>query len=65
MVLFNTYGVFFWRFLESRNHKIQVVARVGRKSAVAPSGSMEASYPHFFVGRGFDESTRHYSKTSS
>ena len=47
-------SVFFWRFLESRNHKIQVVARVGRKSAVAPSGTTEASYPHFFVGQGFE-----------
>ncbi len=28
------YGVFFWRFLESRNYKIQIVAHVGRKSAV-------------------------------
>ena len=54
MVLFNMYGVFFWRFLESRNYKIQIVARVGRKSAVVPSGTAEASYPHFFVGRGFD-----------
>ncbi len=54
MVLFNMYGVFFWRFLLSRNYKIQIVARVGRKSAVVPSGIMEASYPHFFIGLGFD-----------
>ena len=57
MVLFNMYGVFFWRFLESRNYKIQVIARVGRKSAVVLSGIMEASYSHFFVGQGFDCST--------
>ncbi len=54
MVLFNTYGVFFWRFLESGNYKIQIVARVGRKSAVVLSGLTEASYPHFFVGQGFE-----------
>ncbi len=45
---------FFWRFLLSGNYKIQVVARVGRKSAVAPSGLMEASRSHFFVGLGFE-----------
>ena len=50
MVLLLLAGVFFPRFLESRNHKVQVVARVGRKSAVVPSGTMEASYPLFFVG---------------
>ena len=50
MVLFNMYGVFFRRFLESRKYKIQVVARVGRKSAVVLSGLMEASYSRFFVG---------------
>ena len=33
MVLFNMYGVFFLRFLESRNYKIQIVAHVGGKSA--------------------------------
>ncbi len=45
---------FFWRFLESRNHKIQIVARVGRKSAVAPSGITEASHSRFFIGQGFE-----------
>ena len=45
---------FFSRFLVSRNYKIQIVARVGRKSAVVLSGTTEASYPHFFVGRGFE-----------
>ncbi len=40
------------RFLLSRNYKIQMVARVGRKSAVAPSGTTEASYPRFFIGQG-------------
>ena len=60
MVLFNMYGVFFSRFLESRNYKIQVVAHVGRKSAVVLSGRSEASYPHFFIGRGFDWSRYHF-----
>ena len=41
---------FFLRFLVSRNYKIQMVAHVERKSAVAPSGIMEASYSHFFIG---------------
>ena len=45
---------FFWRFLESRNYKIQIVARVGRRSAVALSGIVEASYSQFFIGRGFE-----------
>jgi hypothetical protein len=36
------------------NHKIQVIARVGRKSAVVLSGIVEASYPRFFVGQGFE-----------
>ncbi len=54
MVLFNMHGVFFSRFLESRNYKIQTVARVGRKSAVVLSGIMEASYARFFIGRGFE-----------
>ncbi len=54
MVLFNMYGVFFSRFLESRNYKIQVIAHVGRKSAVVLSGTTEASYSHFFIGQGFD-----------
>ena len=42
--------VFFWRFLESRNYKIQIVVHVGGKSAVVLSGIMEASYPRFFIG---------------
>ena len=46
--------VFFPRFLESRKYKIQVVARVGRKSAVVLSGLTEASYSRFFIGRGFE-----------
>ena len=45
---------FFPGFVESRNYKIQRVAHVGRKSAVVLSGTTEASYPHFFVGRGFE-----------
>ncbi len=48
------HGVFFPGFLLSRNHKIQIVARVGRKSAVVLSGIMEASYSLFFIGRGFN-----------
>ncbi len=55
MLLFKHARVFFPRFLESRNYKIQIVARVGRKSAVAPSGIMEASYSHFFIGQGFEK----------
>ena len=54
MVLFNMYGVFFWRFIESRNYKIQIGVQVGRKSAVELSGTMEASYSHFFIGIDFD-----------
>ena len=54
MVLFNMYGVFFWRFLESRNYKIQIGVQVGRKSVVALSGIMEASYSHFFIGIDFN-----------
>jgi hypothetical protein len=46
--------LFFSRFLLSRNYKIQIVARVGRKSVVVLSGAMEASYPHFFIGRDFE-----------
>ena len=50
MVLFNMYGVFFWRFLESRKYKIQIVVHVERKSVVELSGIMEASYSHFLIG---------------
>ena len=53
-LLFHTTTVFFPRFLESRNYKIQIVAHVGRKSAVVLSGIMEASYSHFFIGRDFN-----------
>ncbi len=45
---------FFSRFLGSRKYKIQIVAHVGRKSAVVLSGTMEASYPHFFIGIDFN-----------
>ncbi len=48
--------VFFSRFLLSRKYKIQIVAHVGRKSAVVLSGTMEASYPHFFIGIDFNGS---------
>ena len=54
MLLFKHACVFFSRFLLSRNHKIQIVARVERKSAVAPSGTMEASYSRFFIGIDFN-----------
>ena len=54
MLLFKHARVFFSRFLLSRKYKIQVVARVGRKSAVVLSGTMEASYPHFFIGIDFN-----------
>jgi len=54
MLLFKHACAFFSRFLLSRNYKIQIVARVGRKSVVVLSGAMEASYPHFFIGRDFD-----------
>ncbi len=50
MLLFKHACAFFSRFLLSRNYKIQIVARAGRKSAVALSGSTEASYSHFFIG---------------
>ena len=36
------------------NYKIQIVARVGRKSAVVLPGIMEASYSRFFIGLGFN-----------
>ncbi len=49
--------VFFSRFLESKNYKIQIGVHVGRKSAVVLSGTMEASYSHFFIGLGFESST--------
>ena len=52
MLLFKHARVFFSRFLLSRKYKIQVVARVGRKSAVALSGLTEASYSRFFIGLG-------------
>ncbi len=54
----NMHVFFFSRVLGSRNYKIQVVARVGRKSAVVLSGLMEASYSHFFIGIDFEKFTR-------
>ena len=48
---------FFSRFVESRKYKIQIVARVGRKSAVELSGIIEASYSHFFIGIDFNYCT--------
>ena len=53
MLLFKHACVFFSSFLLSRNYKTQIVAHVGRESAVVLSGIMEASYSHFFVGRVF------------
>ena len=64
MLLFEHACVFFWRLLESRNYKIQIVARVGRKSVVALSGIVEASYSHFFIGRGFDCSRGRFRKVA-
>ena len=54
------YGVFFWRFLESRKYKIQIVVHVERKSAVELSGIMEASYSHVFIGIDFEKFTQHF-----
>ena len=54
MLLFEHARVFFSRFLLSRKYKIQIVAHVGRKSAVVLSGLTEASYSHFFVGIDFN-----------
>ncbi len=54
MLSFKHARVFFSRFLLSRKYKIQIVARVGRKSAALLSGLTEASYSHFFVGIDFD-----------
>jgi len=54
MVLLLLARVFFSRFLESRNYKIQIGVQVGRKSAVVLSGIMEASYSQFFIGIGFN-----------
>ena len=54
MWIFHMTSVFFGGFLLSRNYKVQTAARAGRKSAVVPSGTMEASYSHFFIGLGFD-----------
>ncbi len=45
---------FFWRFLLSGNYKIQITVHVERKSVVELSGRSEASYPRFFIGRGFE-----------
>ena len=59
MLLFKHACVFFSRFLLSRNYKIQIVAHVEGKSAALLSGIMEASYSHFFIGRGFNCSSRH------
>ena len=55
MLLFKHARVFFPGFLLSRNYKIQIVARVGRKSAVVLSGLTEASggflLPFFYRAR--------------
>ncbi len=53
-VVIQTCMCFFSRFLLSRNYKIQVIAHVGRKSAVVLSGIMEASYSRFFIGIDFN-----------
>ena len=53
-IILPDYRFFFPRFLLSRKYKIQIAARVGRKSAVALSGTTEASCPLFFIGQGFE-----------
>ena len=60
MVLLQHACVFFRRFLESRNHKIQVVAHVGGESAVVLSGRLEASYWHFFYRARFQLFTQQF-----
>ncbi len=57
MLLFEHACVFFSRILLSRKYKVQIVAHVGRKSAVVLSGLMEASYSHFFIGFFFHPDT--------
>ncbi len=64
MLLFKHACVFFPRFLESRNYKIQVIAHVGRKSAVVLSGTMEASYSHFFIGLDFNRARYYFDHSS-
>ena len=54
MLLSKHARAFFSGFLLSRNYKIQIVAHVGRKSAVALSGIMEASYSHVFIAIDFN-----------
>ncbi len=44
---------FFSRFLESGNYKIQIVARVGRKSAVVLSGAIGGFLLSFFYRARF------------
>ena len=56
MLLFLHARGFFSRFVLWRKYKVQVIAHVGRKSAVVLSGIMEASYSRFFIGQGFDRS---------
>ncbi len=58
MVLFKHARDFFWISVLWRNYKVQVVARGGRKSAVVLSGTMEASYPRFFIGIDFNRFSR-------
>jgi hypothetical protein len=51
---------FFWRFLESRNYKIQIVAHVEGKSVALLSGIMEASYSAFFYRARFQLFTQQF-----
>ena len=53
-LLFYVTTVFFSEIVPRRNQIIKEVARVGRKPAVVLSGLMEASYPRFFIGQGFE-----------
>ena len=51
---------FFSRFLESGNYKIQIVARVGRKSAVVLSGAIGGFLLSFFYRARFQLFTQHF-----
>ena len=64
MVLFNTYGVFFSRFLESRNYKIQVIAHVGRKVGRPTLGVNGGFLLPFFYRARFQLLTSRFSQAS-
>ena len=60
MVLLQHARAFFWRFLESRNYKIEIVAHVEGRSVALLSGIMEASYSHFFYRARFQLFTQQF-----